>query len=379
MQALSDTEDGHYNDYNAGIASVNDVPRTPAEQKLQFNIPTINGARNITEFHILNRVEEGTYGVVFKAQDKKNGKMVALKRLKLTTSRDGFPIHYLREIKILSMLHHPNIIQLQEVVVSSSVEPVYLVMEFIELDLKTRMDTMRENKHSFSFQDVKMLIEQVLRGLCYLHANWILHRDLKPSNLLLSSHGLLKIADFGLAREYGSPLLKFTPGVVSLWYRAPELLLKATNYSTAIDVWSGGCIFAEMILMSPLFEGNSEINQLSLIHKTLGSPTETELPGSKFISMGRNDGLKQYFSCMLDKCSPGRKLSDAGLELMQSCLYYDPSKRITCEDAMSSEYFVKSSMVIRSSPNFLDYSDDGRWYDGGYQSRIDQDSWHLRF
>ena len=96
-------------------------------------------------------------------------------------------------------------------------------------------------------------------------------------------------------------------------------------------------LLAEMILMSPLFKGKSEINQLSLIYKILGSPTETELPGSKFISMGRSDGLKQYFSCMLDKCIPGRELSDAGLELMQSCLSYDPSKRITCEDAMSSE------------------------------------------
>ena len=95
--------------------------------------------------------------------------------------------------------------------------------------------------------------------------------------------------------------------------------------------------------------------------------------------MGRNDGLKQYFYSMLDTCIPGRELSDAGLELMQSCLSYDPSKRITCDHAMSSEYFVKSSMVIRSSPNFFDYRDDGRWYDEGYQSRIDQDSWHLRF
>ena len=263
---MSDTEDGHFNymdnDYHVGITSVNDVPGSPAEQKLQFDTPTINGSRSITEFDILNRVEEGTYGVVFKAQDKKNGKVVALKRLKMTTSQDGFPIHYLREIKTLSMLHHPNIIQLHEVVVSSSLEQIYLVMEFIELDLKTRMDTMRESKHSFSSQDVLTLIEQVLRGLCYLHANWILHRDLKPSNLLLSSHGFLKIADFGLAREYGSPLLKFTPGVVSLWYRAPELLLRATNYSTAIDVWSGGCIFAEMILMSPLLRQSSHFHLL---------------------------------------------------------------------------------------------------------------------
>ena len=144
------------------------------------------------------------------------------------------------------------------------------VMDFVEHDLKALMETMRKKKQVFLPGEIKCLMIQLLRAINHLHDNWILHRDLKSSNLLLSHNGILKVGDFGLAREYGSPLQAYTAVVVTLWYRAPELLLGIKEYSTAIDVWSIGCIFGELLLMNPLFPGESEVDELNRIFKLLG-------------------------------------------------------------------------------------------------------------
>ena len=150
---------------------------------------------------------------------------------------------------------------LKEVVVSSSMDKIYLVMDYVNNDLKSLMEEMRKRKQTFSIGDIKVMMKQLLSAISHLHNNWILHRDLKPSNLLISSEGVLKVADFGLARLYGSPLKPHTPNVVTLWYRAPELLLGTKEYSTGVDMWSCGCIFGELLLMDPLFPGNSEMDQ----------------------------------------------------------------------------------------------------------------------
>lgn len=143
-------------------------------------------------------------------------------------------------------------------------------MDFVEHDMKSLLETMREKKQVFLPGEIKCLMIQLLRAIGHLHDNWILHRDLKTSNLLLSHNGILKVGDFGLAREYGSPLKPYTPIVVTLWYRAPELLLGQKEYSTHIDVWSIGCILAELVQMKPLFCGKSEQDQLHLMYKLLG-------------------------------------------------------------------------------------------------------------
>lgn len=194
-------------------------PVTPPKP---YYFPSIQGCRSVDEFECLNRIEEGTYGVVYRARDKRTNEVVALKRLKMEKEREGFPITSLREINTLMKAQHENIVTVREIVVGFDLDKIYLVMEYVEHDLKSLMEVM---SGPFTVGQVKCLLTQLLRAVQHLHDNWILHRDLKTSNLLLSHRGILKVGDFGLAREYGSPLQHYTEVVVTLWYRAIELLL----------------------------------------------------------------------------------------------------------------------------------------------------------
>jgi len=244
---------------------------------LEFYHPAIQGCRQVDDsYKFLNRVAEGTYGVVFRAEDKKSGEICALKRLKMEKEREGFPITSLREIVTLLKAKHENVINVLEICVGSTKDKIFIAMEFLEHDLKGLMETM---KSKFTIGEVKTLMRQLLAGVGHLHDNWILHRDLKTSNLLLNHKGVLKIADFGLAREYGSPLADYTQVVVTLWYRCPELLLGQKRYSTHIDIWSCGCIMAEFIQGKPIFPGKTEPEQIKLIFKELGTPDDEKWPG----------------------------------------------------------------------------------------------------
>ncbi|XP_038884699.1 cyclin-dependent kinase G-2 isoform X3 [Benincasa hispida] len=241
----------------------------------QRSVNMLQGCRSVDEFERLNKIDEGTYGVVFRARDKNTGEIVALKKVKMEKEREGFPLTSLREINILLSFHHPSIVDVKEVLVGNSLDSIFLAMEYMEHDLKGLMETM---KHPFTQSEVKCLMIQLLEGVRYLHSNWVLHRDLKTSNLLLNNQGELKICDFGLARQYGSPLKPYTHLVVTLWYRAPELLLGERQYSTAVDMWSLGCIMAELLSKEPLFNGKTEVEQLDKIFRTLGTPNETIWP-----------------------------------------------------------------------------------------------------
>ncbi|XP_062110608.1 cyclin-dependent kinase G-2 isoform X2 [Humulus lupulus] len=251
-----------------------EAPDTPAPPQRSVNM--LQGCRSVDEFERLNKIDEGTYGVVYRAKDKKTGEIVALKKVKMEKEREGFPLTSLREINILLSFHHPSIVDVKEVVVGNNLDSIFMVMEYMEHDLKALMETM---KQPFSQSEVKCLMLQLLEGIKYLHDNWVLHRDLKTSNLLLNNRGELKICDFGLSRQYGSPLKPYTHLVVTLWYRAPELLLGAKQYSTAIDMWSLGCIMAELLSKEPLFNGKTEFDQLDKIFRILGTPNETIWPG----------------------------------------------------------------------------------------------------
>ena len=144
-----------------------------------------------------------------------------------------------------------------------------MVMEYLNHDLKALMTYMNSRKQTFSIGEVKCLMYQLLQGVHNLHENWIMHRDIKPANILLSNDGILKIADFGLCRQYGSPLRSYTAVVVTLYYRSVELLLGMRKYSSFVDLWSVGCIFGELLLMKPLWQGRSEIELLNLIFKVI--------------------------------------------------------------------------------------------------------------
>ncbi|CAG0921033.1 unnamed protein product [Notodromas monacha] len=333
-------EEGDQNQGNAvAVEEKPPSPPTPPESRLPAYYPAISGCRLVEEFQCLNRIEEGTFGVVYRARDKRTNETVALKRLKMEKEKEGFPITSLREINTLLKAQHENIVTVREIVVGSNMDKIYLVMDYVEHDLKSLMETMKSKKQVFVFSEVKTLMLQLLRAIAHLHDNWILHRDIKTSNLLLNHRGILKVGDFGLAREYGSPLKAYTSVVVTLWYRAPELLLGAKEYSTPIDVWSVGCVFGELLLMEPLFPGKSEIDQLNKIFKDLGTPNERIWPGYKELPGAKKCIFTEYPFSQLRNRFVSYQLTLSALDLMNSFFIYDPKRRVTAENALKHRWF----------------------------------------
>ncbi|XP_020014932.1 cyclin-dependent kinase 3 isoform X2 [Castor canadensis] len=226
-------------------------------------------------FQKVEKIGEGTYGVVYKAKNKETGQLVALKKIRLDLETEGVPSTAIREISLLKELKHPNIVKLLDVVHRE--KKLYLVFEFLSQDLKKYIDSTPASELPLHL--VKSYLFQLLQGVNFCHSHRVIHRDLKPQNLLINEFGTIKLADFGLARAFGVPLRTYTHEVVTLWYRAPEILLGCKFYSTAVDIWSIGCIFAEMVTRKVLFPGDSEIDQLFRIFRTLGTPSEATWPG----------------------------------------------------------------------------------------------------
>lgn len=349
---LSDADNNHddTDDENNREHQEFEVSSLPARQSINM----LDSCRSVFEYERLNKINEGTYGVVYRARDKKTGEIVALKKVKMNKqdSDGGFPLTSLREINILLSLNHTSVVGVKEVVMDDD-NSIFMVMEYMEHDLKGLMEA---RKRPFSTSEVKCLMLQLLEGVKYLHDNWILHRDLKTSNLLFNNKGELKICDFGLSRQYGSPLKPYTPLVVTLWYRAPELLLGAKQYSTAIDMWSIGCIMAEMLANEPLFRGNSEVNQLDKIFRTLGTPSEkiwhgfSELPGSKanFVKQPYNLLRKKFPAASFTGTTV---LSELGFDLLNRLLTYDPEMRITADEALEHDWFRE--VPLPTSKDFM--------------------------
>lgn len=301
--------------------------------------------RSVEHYEKLNRISEGTYGVVYRARDRATGAICALKKVKLDKERDGFPLTSVREINILLALSHPSIVNVSEVVVGASLDAVFMVMEYGDHDLKGVME--RRMAAPFSTAEVKCLLRQLLEGVAYLHANWVIHRDLKTSNILYTNKGQLKICDFGLARQYGEPLKPYTQLVVTLWYRAPELLLGARTYAAAVDVWSAGCIMAELLTRAPLFAAAGELAQLDAIFKTLGTPTPETWPGLDSLPNFKKFNFKGPARSALRARFPppgpvfdGRPtLSEAGFDLLSGLLELCPERRLTAAEALEHPWF----------------------------------------
>ncbi|XP_055626408.1 cyclin-dependent kinase 10 [Toxorhynchites rutilus septentrionalis] len=297
--------------------------------------------RYVSVFQKCNRVGEGTYGIVFRAKDTQTNEIVALKKVRIDQEifKDGFPISGLREIQILKNCDHDNIVKLKEVVVGNSMESIFLVMEFCEQDLASLLDNMEK---PFSESQVKCIVIQLLKGLKYLHANFIIHRDLKVSNLLLTDKGCLKIADFGLARYITDSDKPMTPGLVTLWYRSPELLFGSKVQTTAVDMWATGCILGELLAHKPLMPGVSEISQIELIIDLLGTPSELIWPDFPSLPAIQNFTLKAQPYNNLKPKFPW--LSSAGLRLLNFLFMYDPNKRATAEECLQSSYFKEAPL-----------------------------------
>ncbi|SPO20459.1 related to CDC28 - cyclin-dependent protein kinase [Ustilago trichophora] len=419
--------------------------------------PVIGPSRSIYSYERLNHIQEGTYGVVFRARPRDsspppNGGAstsstsgdVAVKKLKLSKNgldHDGFPITSLREIQALTLAkQHSSVIRLHEVCIGKTLDQIFLVMEFMEHDLKTLLTSFHKARTCFAPSEVKTLLHQLLTATEQLHENWILHRDLKTSNLLMDNRGRLKVADFGLARRYGDPIAGWTPAteprrsseasqgsieasrsnegedggmtdlVVTLWYRAPELLLlnqmnekheertdrhayktlynglqsgtvsisdAASNaptspapplYDEKIDMWSIGCIFAELLLTSKtgggLFQGKDEADQLRRIRQVLGSPNSTIWPDlALYSSLGNTQRApqpsrsallreEQRIKDRLEAEFRPTRLTPATLDLLFRLLHYDPKQRIGAGEALDHEYFTQEPPKMAHPDSF---------------------------
>ncbi|EWM26304.1 protein serine threonine kinase [Nannochloropsis gaditana] len=283
----------------------------------------------------LEKIGEGTYGVVFKAKDRVTNEILALKKIRLEAEDEGIPSTAIREISLLKELQHPNIVRLYDVVHTE--RKLTLVFEYLDQDLKKYLDTCESG---LDLPVLQSFLYQLLHGVAFCHDHRVLHRDLKPQNLLINREGELKLADFGLARAFGIPVRSYTHEVVTLWYRAPDVLMGSRKYSTPVDIWSIGCIFAEMANGRPLFAGSSESDQLDRIFRALGTPTEGMYPG--IVELPEFQKVKNQFPrySPLESWAPlVPTLPPVGIDLLGKMLTFDPAKRVSARDALSHPFF----------------------------------------
>jgi cyclin-dependent kinase len=286
----------------------------------------------------IDKLGEGTYGIVYKAQNKDTGEIVALKRIRLDSEDEGVPCTAIREISLLKELKHPNIVRLYDVIHTE--KKLTLVFEYLDQDLKKYID---DCGGSITKNTMKSFLFQLFRGIAFCHEHRVLHRDLKPQNLLINKKGELKLADFGLARAFGIPVRSYSHEVVTLWYRAPDVLMGSRKYSTPIDIWSAGCIFSEMATGRPMFPGSSPPDQLMRIFKLLGTPNEKSWPTISELPDYKSD-FPVFPAQKLTALVPG--LDEDGYDLLEKMLVYDPSQRITAQKAITHNYFQGAQNLV---------------------------------
>lgn len=282
----------------------------------------------------------GVYGTVFLVKDRGTGETLAMKRLHLDDDQDGgVPAHVIREVSLLRDFVHPNVVQIRSVETSGP-KDFRLFFEYVPTDLYQVLRGHRREGSLLPMHLVRQYWQELLSGIHACHVRLILHRDLKPQNLLIHPTDGLKICDFGLARTFSSPKKPYTKEVVTLWYRCPELLLGDQEYGVEVDMWSAGCILAEIATCQPLFPGDSEIGTLFKILQLLGSPTETTWPGL--------EGTLPFWSKNFPKWPPTGlravhdrrpELGQAGMDLLRSLLVMNPNVRLRSRRAQKHPFF----------------------------------------
>ncbi|KAK7271812.1 hypothetical protein RJT34_28020 [Clitoria ternatea] len=285
-------------------------------------------------FQKLEKIGQGTYSSVFRAREVETGKMFALKKVRFDNFQPESIRFMAREITILRRLDHPNIMKLEGIITSRLSNSIYLVFEYMEHDLAGLVS---RPEVVFSESQIKCYMRQLLSGLEHCHIHGIMHRDIKVSNILLNNEGVLKIGDFGLANTISTnnkhPL---TSRVVTLWYRPPELLMGSTNYGVSVDLWSVGCVFAELFLGKPILKGRTEVEQLHKIFKLCGSPPDEFWKKSKLPHATMFKPQASYESSLRERCAD---FPITAVNLLETLLSIDPNNRGTASSALISEYF----------------------------------------
>jgi cell division cycle 2-like protein len=329
------------------------------ESSVKLYNPLLNGCRSVYDsYERLDRLDEGTYGIVWKAKDLSTNNIVALKQIKFDSNlqKEGFPMAALREIGVLLALSHENIVTVQEMVTGDDFDKVFMVMELMETDLQKAMK--KSGNSPFPQAELKSMLYQILSATQHIHEKWIIHRDLKTSNILVHHTGKICLCDFGLARKYQLPLKAMTQTVITLWYRPVELLFGQNVYGPEVDMWSIGCIFGELLKKEAMMQGQGEIDQMDKIFKMVGSPNDenwpdfTSLPNATILRW-KNKGPPKIFSTFpVNSFSGGQSYLDPnGFALLQGLLTLDPKKRLTADEALSHAYF-KEGVEMRM-PKFL--------------------------
>ena len=264
---------------------------------------------------MIRALGQGTWGVVRMAEEIGTGRIVAIKKIKSEKANDGVNFTAVREIKLLREFKHENIIELIDVFCTPDLA-VCLVYECAHTDLEKILG---DKSISISLADIKQHLWTLLQAISACHDRWILHRDLKPDNLLFLRDGTMKLGDFGLARTYGTPKTRLSPQAITLWYKPPELLLGAYEYSSAADMWSVGCIFAELLLRRPFLQGkNSDISQLDTIFTVFGTPNEANWPDFKALPLcSRGKGSLDCFVCVVAYLGP---INHVCCHIIQACV-----------------------------------------------------------
>ncbi|KAI2481012.1 Serine/threonine-protein kinase SSN3 [Pyrenophora tritici-repentis] len=362
---------------NRAAAGPND-PSEPADAMFTG----YNNKKRVTErYKIVGFISSGTYGRVYKAEGK-NGRTgeFAIKKFKPDKEGElqysGISQSAIREMALCTELAHPNVVHTVEIILEDKC--IYIVFEYAEHDLLQIIHHHNQpQRQAIPARTIKSILYQLLRGLVYLHRNWVMHRDLKPANIMVTSAGKVKIGDLGLARLFYKPLQSLFSGdkvVVTIWYRAPELLLGSRHYTPAVDLWAVGCIFAELLSLRPIFKGEEakmdskktvpfQRNQMQKIVEIMGMPSKDRWPlltsmpehpqlsslvsgnSARFPRPQSGDGLERWYKQTLANnqypTQPGPETpGDEGLSLLKQLLEYDPQKRLTAEKALLHPYFT---------------------------------------
>ena len=347
--------------HTKNIPSLTDIEKAKVLERKPDGTPRFLGCSKFGAYEVLGKLGEGTFGEVHKARHAKKGHLVALKKILMHNEKDGFPITALREIKLLKMLSHENILKLEEMAVEHRRGEgrkkafMYMVTPYMDHDLSGLLENPAVR---ITEPQIKCYMLQLLEGVRYLHAQQILHRDMKAANLLINNKGILQIADFGLARPYDEPppqpgrgggeaTRDYTTLVVTRWYRPPELLLQLRKYTTAIDMWGVGCVFGEMFKGRPILAGKSDLSQLQAIFELVGSPSEQNMPGWNELPGFKKEGVHSYGSHKGKLPLVFREHGSGAISLLTRLLTLDWRKRINAIDALKHEYFTTNPLPAK--------------------------------